>query len=95
MPHEIIRSLRLAHCARGPELCAKCREMDRDVPCLLDIDPPNPGVVARRAIEVQVGGEKAWREFDVLRTFQDEREARAYAAENGVSDIQLGPVLQE
>jgi hypothetical protein len=45
--------------------------------------------VARRLIEVQVGGESTWREFDVVRTFQDEEEARAYAAGHGVTDIQL------
>ena len=87
--HYIIRRIRLAHCARGPQLCEKCREMDREVPALLDVDPPNSGMVARRTIEVEVAGVKAWREFDVVRVFENEVEARAYAAENGVAQVEL------
>jgi len=40
-------------------------------------------------IGVQVDGERAWREFDVVRVFADEAEARAYAAANGIADIDL------
>lgn len=87
MPKYIIRTIRLTHCARGPELCAKCREMDRPAICLLDIDPPNHGREARRTIEVEIDGRKEWREFDVIRSFQSEAEARKYAEENGISDI--------
>lgn len=89
MPRYIIRTIRQAHCARGPELCAKCREMDVPKICLLDIDPPNQGREARRTIEVDIGGRKEWREFDVVRTFDSEAEARRYAAENGIVDIDL------
>jgi hypothetical protein len=63
--------------------------MDREVPALLDIAPPNAGMVARRVIEVEVDGQKVWREFDVLRTFEDEAEARAYAREEGIPDVEL------
>lgn len=89
MPHYILRRIRLAHCARGPQWCEMCRRMDREVPALLDIDPPDYGMAARRAIEVEIAGEKVWREFDVVRTFETEEEARAYAAEQGIADIVL------
>lgn len=89
MPHPIIRRIRLAHCARGPELCAQCREMDREVPALLDVDPPNYGQVARRMIAVTMAGVEVWREFDVVRVFASEEEARAYGEEHRIGDIVL------
>ena len=88
MPHHIIRRIRTAHCKRGPELCAKCREMDRARICLLDICPPDQGLLQRRVIEVNVDGERAWREFDVVRVFEDEKEAAAYAAQHGITDVE-------
>lgn len=89
MPKHIIRTIRTAHCARGPQLCRKCRDMDAPAICLLDVDPPNQGREARRTIEIEVGGRKEWREFDVVKTFADETEARKYAAENGIVDVDL------
>lgn len=91
MPKHIIRVIRTAHCARGPKLCAKCREMDVPKICLLDIDPPNQGREARRTIEVEISGKSEWREFDVIRSFESEAEARKYAAENGIADVDLSP----
>ena len=89
MPNHIIRRIRLAHCKRGPEVCDKCREMDVERICLLDICPPNPGLEQRRVIEVTIDGETTWREFDVVKVFRDAQEAAAYAAENGILDAEL------
>jgi len=89
MPKYIIRTIHTAHCARGPERCAKCRQMSESRICLLDIDPPDQGRQARRTIEVEINGKKQWREFDVVRTFESEAEARRCAAENDISDIDL------
>jgi hypothetical protein len=58
--------------------------------CLLDIDPPHPGTMQRRVIEVEIDGERAWREFDVVRTFENEDETLAYAAAHHIRDIELG-----
>lgn len=84
MTRYIIQKIRLAHCKKGPALCAQCREMDVERLCLLDICPPDQGLVQRRVIQVQVDGELAWREFDVVRVFDDEQEARAYAEQEGI-----------
>jgi hypothetical protein len=89
MSRYVIRRIRLAHCARGPARCEKCREMDREALCLLDVDPANYGRVTRRVIEIQVAGESVWREFDVVRVFERSEEALAYAAENGIADVEL------
>jgi hypothetical protein len=41
--------------------------------CLLDIDPADQGLQQRRVIEVEIGGEKVWRELDIVRVFDDVR----------------------
>ena len=87
-PRRLIRRIRLAHCARGPKRCARCREADRAVIALLDLDPPRRGTTARRVIDVVVDGETRWLEYDLERVFESEVDARAFAAEHGV-DVQL------
>jgi hypothetical protein len=63
--------------------------MDGEWPCLLDICPADAGLMQRRVIQVEVEGDVMWREFDVLKVFEDEQEARAYARERGITDVQL------
>ena len=89
MKRYIIRKIRLAHCKRGPRLCEKCREMDEERICLLDISPPDYGLMQRRVIEVEIDGERTWREFDVARAFESAEQARRYAAEHGLDDIAI------
>jgi len=81
MPGYVIRRIRIAHCKRGPARCDKCREMDAERICLLDICPE--GEMQRRAIQVR----GVWREFDVLKMFDSEEAAQAYADEHGIEDV--------
>ncbi len=90
IPRYIIRKIRLAHCKRGPERCEKCREMDVARLCLLDIAPPDAGLLQRRVIQITVDGEAMWREFDVVKVFKDESDARAYAQAHQIEDIDFG-----
>ena len=90
MTRHIIRTIPTVHCKRGPQRCEKCREMNTERICLLDIDPPQPGMMQRRTIEVKIDGERVWREFDVVRAFESAEEALAYAAEHHIQDIELG-----
>ena len=53
--------------------------MDAEKICLLDICPE--GEMQRRVI--QVGGE--WHEFEIVRSFDSEEEARVYADEHGIA----------
>lgn len=57
--------------------------------CLLDINPPRLGELQRRVIQVDIDGEGVWREFDVVRTFESEEEARAYVDENQIKDVKV------
>ena len=91
MSHLVIRTIRLAHCKRGPETCETCREMDTPRLTLLDVDPPDAGLQQRRVIEIVIDGASAWREYDVVRTFEDEDEARAYAKAHGIEDVDVSP----
>ncbi len=53
MPRYIIRRLRLAHCKKGPDRCAQCREMNVEKICLLAIAPPQPGELQFTRIQNQ------------------------------------------
>jgi len=89
MPQLIIRRIRLAHCKMGPKWCEKCREKKTKKICLLDIAPEDAGLAQRRMIEVQIRGEMVWKEFDIIRTFVDEEEARRYAKTYQIDDIKI------
>jgi hypothetical protein len=86
MPRHIIRRIAMAHCKRGPARCEKCRAMDTTKLCLLDVDPPDAGMIQRRVIEIGTGDAKEFREFDVARVFETDEEAKRYAAEHGIAD---------
>jgi len=83
-PTLILRRIRLAHCKRGPDRCETCRAWDVGRWCLLDVSPSDPGMVQRRVIEVELEGELQWREYDVVRAFDDEAAARSYVAAEGL-----------
>jgi hypothetical protein len=86
-PRHIIRSVRLAHCKRGPDACEECRELDAEMICLLDLYAPGEGDVQRRMIEVVCQGKQAWYEYDILRTFDTRMEAMMFAEEHGIEDV--------
>lgn len=83
MQRHIIRRVRIAHCKRGPSRCDKCREMDAERICLLDIRPE--GEMQRRTIEVR----GTWHEFEIVRAFESEEEAKTYADEQGIEDVEV------
>lgn len=89
MSSYIIRKIPIVHCARGPENCKKCKEIYTEKICLLDISPPHYGEWTRRVIEVEIDGEKVCREFDVVKIFQSEDEAREYAEKNEIKDVKF------
>jgi len=89
MPEYVIRKVRLAHCKKSPEICPQCREMKEERVCLLDVDPPRPGEIQRRVIEIGRGEKKRWREYEIARVFKDVREARDCARRHGVEDIEI------
>jgi hypothetical protein len=89
MSRYIIRKIRLAHCKKGPSICDKCREMDAERICLLDICPPRVGEIQRRVIQVGIEDETVWREFDIVRAFESKEAAREYADKNGIEDVEF------
>jgi hypothetical protein len=84
MMQQIIRATRSQHCSRGPVICGKCRAMNETKWMLLDIDPPDRGKVARPTIQIMLGTEPEWREYDVVRVFASEQEAKRYASDNQI-----------
>lgn len=54
---------------------------------LLNLCPVNPGAVARPMTGIMVGGQLKMREYEVDKVFKSEKEARAYAAKNGINEV--------
>jgi len=93
----IIQKIAMAHCARGIRTCPKCREVYTRKYCLLDICVG--GNAARPVIEVEINGEKAWREFDIIKIFETCDKAIAYAEVHKVhfvkENLEPDPVLEK
>ncbi|MBK7708041.1 MAG: S1/P1 nuclease [Acidobacteria bacterium] len=54
---------------------------------LLDLCPPNKGMVARPMTSLMINGEFKMFEYDVVRIFKSEQEARDFARMNNIKDI--------
>ncbi len=91
----IITKIRLAHCKRGPSICELCREFDEGRFCLLDVDPEDRGLMQRRAIEVKRGPTSEWREFDVVKIFDDQEQAERYAEAESIDIVAPGPAGED
>lgn len=79
-----IQKRKRIHCARGPRGCKICAEYAKeDVYCLLELFP-EPGMMARPMAEVEIEGEKMMCEFDIVKYFDTEKEARDYGEKNNI-----------
>lgn len=54
---------------------------------LLDLCPENRGMMARPMLSFMVDGKIIMREYDVVKIFKKEKEARKYAKKNKIDDI--------
>ncbi|MEM3563600.1 MAG: hypothetical protein QXS27_04995 [Candidatus Jordarchaeaceae archaeon] len=78
----LIRKMSVPHCARGHLRCEKCRIMEKEKKiCLLKVYF-EPGEIARPVIDIYVDGEKKFCEYDLIKTFENEEEAKRYAKRN-------------
>jgi hypothetical protein len=85
----MITRMSTPHCARGPKLCNKCAEAAKVKKiCLLEIFFES-GQMARPTIQIEKDGEKQYVEYDVVKYFKDEAEARDYAKKNKITRINL------
>lgn len=67
---------------------SKTRKPDQKMRiALLDICPPNKGLVARPMTTIMIDGEPHYYEYDVIKVFETENEAKNYARENAISDV--------
>lgn len=83
----LIRRMSLPHCKRGPMRCPKCKAGEgKIVFCLIDIDPPQQGMVQRPVTEMTIEGKKVYKEYDVIKVFEVETEARACAEKHKLTD---------
>jgi len=80
---DIIKKMPSIHCARGSELCEKCKIMaeEEEKFCLIRVYL-KAGKVARPMTEIFVGCRRIFGEYDVVKVFKNDREAKEYAINN-------------
>ena len=89
MDNYVIKAIRTAHCKRGPERCEKCREMDDERICLVEVFSANSGMAQRRVLEFERNGVREWLAFEVVQVFDSREEAEMYALENHIKNVDL------
>ena len=57
--------------------------------CLLNLCPADKGMMARPMMGMMLNGKIEMFEYDVEKVFKTEKEAREYAAQNGITDISV------
>jgi hypothetical protein len=80
---DIIKKMPRIHCARGPEICGKCREYMKDISFSLVRVYLEPQQEARPITEIYVGCRKIVGEYDILKRFDSDKEAKEYAIKYG------------
>ncbi len=85
---KLIKRMPYIHCARGPLRCEKCKEFEnRSESFALIKVYLKQGDIARPMTEVYVGCQRIFGEYDVLKRFEDDNEAKHYAIKNGIEII--------
>jgi len=74
------------HCARPKGACKKCAELaeEGEKYCLISFQYSAEEMVARPMMTIEINGEEVLCEFDLIKVFKDESEAREYAMEKGI-----------
>ena len=73
------------HCARPKGACKKCAQLAKEGEkyCLVSFQY-SAEVMARPMMTIEIDGEDVLCEFDLMKIFKDEIEAREYANEDGL-----------
>jgi len=73
------------HCARPKGACKKCAELaeEGEKYCLVSFQY-SAEEMARPMMTIEINGEEVLCEFDLIKIFKDETEAKEYAMENGI-----------
>ena len=73
------------HCARPKGACKKCAELaeEGEKYCLISFQY-SAEEMARPMMTIEINEEEVLCEFDLIKIFKDESEAREYAMENGI-----------
>ena len=84
---DVIDKILVPHCARGPKRCEKCKKTaEEEKICLIRVYL-EPGNIARPMSDFIIDGRKRLCEFDVLKIFSYEMEAKEYARKNDIKMI--------
>jgi len=73
------------HCARGPKICNKCREMSakEEKYALVRIYLESTEI-SRPLTKIMLKGQQIWAEYDIIMRFNNLYDAKKYAKENNI-----------
>jgi len=76
------------HCARGPLRCEKCKEFEKKGEdfALIKVYLKS-GDIARPMTEIYVGCQRIFGEYNVIKRFANDKEAKQYALKNRIEII--------
>jgi len=82
---EIIKKMPYIHCARGSKTCAKCKELEKKNKDFALIKVYLKGTeISRPMMEIIVGSQRIFGEYDILKRFKNQSEAKEYTIKNKI-----------
>lgn len=77
------------HCARPKGACKKCTKLaeEGEKYCLISFQY-SVEEISRPMMTIEIDGEEVLCEYDLMKIFKDESEARDYAMENGIDMLE-------
>ena len=84
---DVIDKIYVPHCARGAKRCEECKKAaEEEKICLIRVYLES-GNIARPMYDFVIDGKRRLCEFDVLKIFNDEMEAKEYATNNDINVV--------
>ena len=82
---EIIKKTPYILCARGSKNCAKCKELEQKNKDFALVKVYLKGTeISRPMMEINVRSQRIFGEYDVLKRFKNQSEAKEYAIKNRI-----------
>ena len=79
-----IKHMSLGHCARGPKMCEKCKEAEKNKKYYILKEDTNEEDYARPTVEIIKDGKRNFVYYKVIKGFDREKEAKEYAKKEGI-----------
>ncbi|MFH2105796.1 MAG: hypothetical protein ABII22_00925 [Candidatus Micrarchaeota archaeon] len=83
-PFEMIKKIKVPHCARGPASCEKCEEINKKPAKYSLVKVASDPNVCRPMTYFGTGKTSVLMPYEVVKVFSSEKEAKEYAKKNKI-----------